>query len=81
MEMKGFRSEWIDLIMKIVTSGKVRININSEIGPYYRTHQGLRQGDPMSPLLFDTAVDVLAILIKRAQEKGLITGLASDQIA
>jgi hypothetical protein len=81
MEMKGFPTECINLIMKTVTSGKVGINVNGEIGPYFCTHQGLRQGDPMSPLLFDTTVDVLAILIKRAQEEGLIKGLASDLTA
>jgi hypothetical protein len=67
--------------MKTVTSGKVGINVNGEIGPYFCTHQGLRQVNPMSPLLFDTTVDVLAILIKRAQEEGLIKGLASDLTA
>jgi hypothetical protein len=35
MEAKGFPSKWIDLIMKTVTSGKVRINVNGEIGTYF----------------------------------------------
>jgi hypothetical protein len=36
MEAKGFPSKWIDLIMKIVTSGKV--GINGEIGTYFSTY-------------------------------------------
>jgi hypothetical protein len=40
--------------------------------------KGLRQGDPFSPLLFDIATDVLAVLIKRAQKCGFIKGLAED---
>ena len=77
---KGFPTEWIDMVMKIVTSGKVGIKVNGEIGPYFATHQGLRQGDPLSPLLFDLVVDVLAVLIERAQEQGVLVGLAQNLI-
>ena len=30
------------------------------------------QGDPLSPLLFNIVVDMLAILIARAKEEGLV---------
>ncbi|XP_073355470.1 uncharacterized protein [Aegilops tauschii subsp. strangulata] len=36
------------------------------------THKGLRQGDPMSPILFNIVVDMLAILIGRAKNAGQI---------
>jgi hypothetical protein len=49
MEAKGFLTKWMDLIMKTVTSGKVGINVNGEIDAYFSTHQGLRQGGPLSP--------------------------------
>ena len=70
--------ERMDLILKTVTGGKVCININGEVGPYFATYQGLRQGDPLSPILFDVAVDALAILIERAQNEGLIGGLSTN---
>jgi hypothetical protein len=37
----------------------------------------LRQGDPLSPILFDLTADALAIMIGRAVGQGLLTGLAS----
>jgi hypothetical protein len=80
MEAKGFPSKWIDLIMKIITSGKVGVNVNGEIGAYFSTYQGVRQGDPLSPILFDLAVDILVVLVKRAQEEGLLTGLGTDLV-
>jgi hypothetical protein len=35
----------------------------------------LRQGDPLSPILFNVVVDMLAILINRAKADGQVDGL------
>ena len=50
------------------------------MGHYFPTHQGLRQGDPLSLLLFDLAGDSLAILIERAVETGLIEYLSGHLV-
>lgn len=31
---------------------------------FFRTHKGLRQEDPLPPLLFDLIADVLALMIE-----------------
>ena len=49
--------------------------MNYDIGHYFQTHKGLRQGDPMSPILFTIVADKLAILIERAKEEGQVAGL------
>jgi hypothetical protein len=36
---------------------------------------GLRQGDPLSPILFNVVADMLAIMIARAKEDGQVDGL------
>ena len=51
------------------------ININDEVGPYIQTKKGLRQGDPLSPILFNIVADMLAILIKRAKADNQISGI------
>ena len=43
--------------------------------PISRQKKGLRQGDPMSPILFKIVADMLAILIARAKEAGQIEGV------
>jgi hypothetical protein len=43
LELKGFPHIFNDCIMKIVTTGKVAIKVNDEVGPYFNTFQGLRQ--------------------------------------
>jgi hypothetical protein len=78
--MKGFPPGWNDLIMKNVKWGKVVIKVNDDVGPYFNTHQGLRQGDPLSPLLFDLATDALVIMINRAVDSGSLKSLASRLI-
>ena len=49
--------------------------MNDEIGHYFQTHKGLRQGDPMSPIPFNIVVDMLTILIGRAKDAGQVGGL------
>ena len=49
--------------------------MNDDIGHYFQTHKGLRQGDPMSPILFNIVVDMLTILIGRAKDVGQVGSL------
>jgi hypothetical protein len=43
------------------------------MGPYFQ--KGVRQGDPLSPILFNIVVDILAIIIARDKEDGQIKGV------
>ena len=55
------------------------IRVNDEIEPYFRTYKGLKQGDVMSPLLFDLVADALVVLMSNALEHDLVKGvLGSD---
>ena len=49
--------------------------VNDQIGSYFQTKKGLRQGDPLSPILFNIVVDMLAIIIARAKEDGQVKGV------
>jgi hypothetical protein len=75
LRMKGFSEEWRALIHNFVTGGSVAIKVNDDIGRYFQTCKGLRQGDPLSPMLFNIVVDMLAIMIEHAKVEGQIEGL------
>ena len=75
LRMKGFDEAWRRQVESFTQKGSVGIKVNDDIGHYFQTHKGLRQGDPMSPILFNIVVDMLAILIGRAKEAGQVGGL------
>jgi hypothetical protein len=60
-----FSSMFVRWVMSIVNDGKVIVLVN-QIGPYFTTDRGLRQGDPISLIL----VHVLSIIIHRAIDSG-----------
>jgi hypothetical protein len=75
LRMKGFSNEWRALIHGFVSGGSVAIKVNDDTGHYFRTKKGLRQGDPLSPMLFNTVADMLAIMIERANIDGQFEGV------
>jgi hypothetical protein len=73
--MKGFDPKWCEWVQRYIEKGSVGIRVNEDIGHYFQTKKGLRQGDPLSPILFNIVVDMLAILIQRVKQDGQVSGL------
>lgn len=53
------------------------MKINDEMGPYFQRSKGVRQGDPMSPTLFNLIAKSLTKMVLRAQANEMLVGLAS----
>jgi hypothetical protein len=73
--MKDFSSKWCSWIQQIVFKGSVGIKVNSNIGHNFQTKKAVRHVDPLSPILFNLIVDILAILINRSKELGHFSGV------
>src|SRR3954447_14908770 len=67
-------------IMQLVMSGSTTININGDIGPYFTSTCGVRQGDPISPILFNAAADALAEILEKAKISGHLSGVVGHLI-
>jgi hypothetical protein len=52
--------------------------VNGEDITYFKPSKGLRQGDPISPLLFNLVGDVLSRMLDKAANLGLVQGLLHD---
>jgi hypothetical protein len=62
----------------LLSSASTRVLMNGAAGELIYNRRGLRQGDPLSPLLFDTVMDVLHLMLERAAAVGLLTELSAS---
>jgi hypothetical protein len=76
----GFGGKWIGWIRKILIRGSVGLIINNTEGEFFQTGKGLRQGDPLSPVLFNLVVDILSRMLQKASNDQLIRGLGGNLI-
>jgi hypothetical protein len=61
----------------LLQSARTKVLINGSAGMPFSHGKGLRQGDPISPLLFVIAMDVLSALFRAAENAGVLTGLSA----
>ena len=65
---RGFGKTWVGWVMTVVKGGSLCVRINDENSTYFKPGKGLRQGDLLSPLLFDLVADIFTrMLVKDAR--------------
>jgi len=72
----GFGQRWCNLICLILSTSSTRVLVNREPGDGFFHNRGLRQGDPLSPMLFILVMEVLNSLIKYSSGPQLLQLLA-----
>ncbi|XP_009103405.1 uncharacterized protein LOC103829494 [Brassica rapa] len=75
LTVMGFEKNFVDWIMYCVTSVTYSVLINGEEKGSITPKRGLRQGDPLSPFLFDLCTEGLSHLLNKAESIGAIEGI------
>ena len=71
----GFGSRWRDLLCGLLISS-TQVLLNGIPGGFIQHKRGLRQWDPLSPMLFILVMDVLNWMLTKASEAGLLQPLS-----
>ena len=72
---RGFSPKCLYLFNSLLERGSVGVKINDTNSDFFVTGKGVRQGDPISPLFFNTVADVFTRMLIKAVNHGQITGL------
>ena len=72
MRHMGFNDKGLSWIRSIFSSGRSSILLNGVPSRQFHCRHGVRQGDPLSPLIFVLAADLLQSAINEAYRNGLI---------
>lgn len=78
LSARGFSPKWCRWFRDVITGGTLSVKVNGKNGPYFGSFKGVRQGDPLSPFLFNMAADCLAVMFREGTQKNLFVGLADN---
>jgi hypothetical protein len=72
----GFGEKWCMWIKQCISTARFSILINGAPCGYFGSSRGVRQGDPLSPFLFDLVMEAFSRMINAIMSRGLISGFS-----
>ena len=70
----GFGVKWCKWIHTCISTVQFSVLINGSPNNFFGSSRGLRQGEPLSPMLFLIVMEVLSRMLRRVEGAGLIRG-------
>ncbi|XP_057803279.1 uncharacterized protein LOC131018582 [Salvia miltiorrhiza] len=77
----GYHDQFIRWIEVIFESARISILYNGRLSGYFACSRGVRQGDPLSPILFGIAEDVLSYIIRNCVASRHLVPMGFDRIS
>jgi len=81
LQFIGFPRRWREWIAILLSTASTKVLLNGRPGRRIAHARGLRQGDPISPMLFVIVMEVLNSLIRAADQHMMLTPLPGTAIA
>ncbi|CAL1403132.1 unnamed protein product [Linum trigynum] len=75
LEKMGFSSVWLGWVQECLQSASFSVLMNGAPSGFFRSSRGLRQGDPLSPLLFVLCTEGFAALLRKAISEKRLEGV------
>lgn len=72
-------TEILDWILKILLTFRISLRINGQLTGYFECSKGVRQGDPLSPLLFYLTKKYLSHSISKSVTDGAFVPMCYTQ--
>ena len=70
----GFGVKWCKWICTCISTVQFSVLINESLVDFFGISKGLKQGDPLSPMLFFIMMEVFSRMLRRVEGAGLIRG-------
>ena len=74
LKRMGFGVKWCKWIRTCISTVQFFVLINGSLADFFGSSRGLRQGDPLSLMLFLILIDVFSRMLRRVEGAGLIRG-------
>ena len=77
MQWMGFEPRWRAWVTTLLATTSSSVLLNGVRGKWFWYKTGLRQGNPLSPMLFILAMEPLQLMLKKATDEGLLTPICN----
>ena len=77
LEKMGFGVKWRSWVTTLISTASTSVLLNGGRGKWFKHKVGLRQGDPLSPMLFILAMEPLQCLLNCAAQEGALTEMGT----
>lgn len=79
LDRLSFGLKWRKWILACITISSFAVIINGGPSSFFKAFRGLRQGDPLSPLLFIVVMEAFNRMIEHAKESDLFKGVMVER--